>query len=188
MGIDPVTLAIGSAVMGGIGSIQQGQAASSAANYNAKIQQNNAAIATQNADFAGAQGNVNVAAQGAKNKAQVGATLASQGASGVTVNTGSPVAVRESEAKVGMLDALNIRAQAAQKAYGYQVEAVNDKAQADLEKSKAKAARTAGYIGAATSVLGGAAQASEYSNLLGVKDPTGGITGHTINYGSEASN
>ena len=70
-------------------------------------------MATQNAQFAGAEGEQQTAAEGAKTKAAVGATLANEGASGIDVDSGSNVDVRESEAKIGMLNALTIRSNAA---------------------------------------------------------------------------
>lgn len=176
--MDPVTaITIASAASSAVGSIQQGNAASGAASYNSKVAAQNADIAMQNSYLVGAQGDADVGIQGAKNKAQVGATIANQGASGVDVNSGSAVAVRQSEAKIGMLNELNIRSQAAQKAYGFQTQAASDTAQSQLDASQAKSAKTAGYIGAATSVLGGIAQASMYSKLLADTSPVGNLTG-----------
>ena len=180
MGLETIALAasLGSSVVGGVGAIQQGNAASASAGYNAQIAANNAKIATQNAGYAGAEGEYNVGVAGARTSAQVGATLANQGASGIDVNTGSAVNVRESEAKVGMLNALNIRSEAARKAYGYQTEAVSDTAQSQLDKSQASADKTAGLIKAGATVLGGVGSAGlAYGNFLAASSPTGDLTG-----------
>lgn len=165
--------ALASSVVGGIGAIQQGNAASAAAGYNAKVAANNAAIATQNANYAGAEGEQNLAATAAKTRAQIGATLAEQGASGVDINSGSSVKVRESEAKLGMLDALNIRSQAVRQAYGFQNQSDSYVAESGLEKSKAKSNQIGGYLNAGSTVLGGIGNASKYTNWLSDGDPTG---------------
>lgn len=171
------TAALGSAALGAAGTIASSQAQAASAGYNSKIASQNSGLATQNAALVGAQGEADVGVQGAKNAAQEGSILANQGASGVDVNSGSAVAVRQSAAKVGMLNELNIRSQAAQKAYGFQVNAASDTAQANLDSAQSSQDKTAGYIGAGTSILGGVAQASMFSNLLAAGDPTGGITG-----------
>lgn len=174
---DPVTLSLIAAGVSGAGQIASSQAAAASAGYNSKIASMNAGYATQNAQLVGAQGEADAGIQGAKNAAQEGTILANQGASGVNVNTGSAVAVRESAAKVGMLNELNIRSQAAQRAYGFETQAASDIAQSNLYAAQSSADKTAGYIGAGASVLGGITQASMFSKYLAAGDPTSGITG-----------
>jgi hypothetical protein len=174
---------VASTAVGAVGAIQQGNAASAAAGYNAKIAAQNAEIQRQNAQVAGAQGEQNVAAVGAENKARQAAILTQQGASGVDVNSGSFSEVRQSAAKLGMLDALNTRSQAVRQAYGYQTDAVNYEAQGRLEKMKGKAAKTAGYINAATTVLGGVPNGvNAYDKYLKSTDVTG-LTSSAGSYG-----
>lgn len=160
---------VASAGLQAFGQIQKGNAAASAANYNASIAENNATIAKQNATFAGEEGEQKAAESEAKTRAQVGGLLASQGASGIDVNKGSSANVQASASEVGMLDALNIRSNAARQAYGYQTQAASYTAQAALDKKQAKQDKTAGYIGAFTTVLGDAATAGasgSYPNWL----------------------
>jgi hypothetical protein len=164
---------MGSSAISAVGGVGQGYAAAGAANYNAKMAQNNAAVAEQNANFAGAVGEENVGAAGAKTKAQVAAITANQGASGVSVGSGSNVDVRESAARVGMLDELNIRSAAARQAYGFQTQAANDLAQSKLDKSEATKDITGGFINAGASILGGAGKAAELG-MFG--DKSGGLT------------
>lgn len=176
-GISLATAAsIGSTALGALGALQSGAASSSAAGYNAQVAANNAKLAQQNAEMAGAQGEQNVAVESAKTRAKIAATLADQGASGVDVNSGSAVDVRASEAKLGMLNSLNIRADAARKAYGYETEAATQKGQENLYKSEKKSAKIGGWLDAGGTVLGGIAKASQYSNFLGKSDPTSGLT------------
>ena len=162
IGIDPGSLAVlslaSSAVstgLGFIGSIMQGKAASNAANYNAEIARQNAQIDRQKAQWAGQAGEVQAAAQEQKTRATVGAIKAAQAAGNIDVNTGSAVDVRSSAAELGELDAINIRSNAARVAYGYNVEATGQQNQATLDTSAAKSDLLAGYMGGATTLLGG---------------------------------
>lgn len=157
---------IGSSAISALGSISQSRASAASAGYNAKVAAQNAELQIQNAQFAGAEGEQNLAAQGAKNKAALAATLANQGASGVDVNTGSAVDVRESEAKLGMLNALTIRSNAAKQAYGFQVGAASERGQAALGRAQQKSDTTGGYISAGANVLSGLGSAARYSTWL----------------------
>lgn len=150
----------------GLGALQQSKAASASAGYNAEVAANNAKIATQNSQFAGAEGEQNVAASAAKTRAAVGATIANQGASGIDVNSGSALDTRESEAKLGMLNTLNIRSQAARQAYGYSTEATAFTGQQALQKLQQSSDQTGGYLNAGSTVLGGIGKASQYTNWL----------------------
>lgn len=174
---------LGSAALGGVGAVMQGRAASAAAGYNAQVAANNATIATNNANAIGAQGEQNVAAAGAKTKAAIGATLADQGASGVEVNSGSSVNVRESESKLGMLNALNIRSQAAQAAYGQQTQSAADTGQESLYKSQQISDELGGYISAGSTILGGVGNAYKFStpqyvDYIANSGATAGLTGN----------
>lgn len=199
--MDPATLGIislASTAVGAVGSIQQANAASAAAGYNAKVAERNSELAIQNANYTAAQGEQNVAAQGAENRAKIAAITAQQAASGVDVNQGSSVGIRESASKIGMLDALNLRSQAARQAYGYQTQSANDLAQAKLDKAQGKSLKTAGYISAGSRILGGVADAGKYyKEFLNEGDPlkvttqldsaTGGIGPSTLPWANTPS-
>lgn len=157
---------IGSTALSAVGNIAQSRAQAASAGFNAQVASNNAQIATQNANFTAGEGEQNVGAAGASTKAAVAATLANEAGSGIDVNTGSPVSVRESEAKLGMLNALNIRSQAAKQAYGFQTQAVSDTAQSSLDKSQQKNDITGGYLNASATVLGGLGKAAQYTDWL----------------------
>lgn len=157
--------AVAGAATAAYGAYSSGQASSAAAKYNSQTAANNAAIATQNARFAAEEGEVNVANEQQKTRAELGGILANQGASGVDVNSGSAVDVRSSAAETGELNAINIRANAARQAYGYETQAASDMGQSALDKSQAGNDTTAGYIGAGSTLLTGAGQAgSTYQN------------------------
>jgi hypothetical protein len=126
-------LPLAAAGISAFGQIQSANAAASAASYNSQMEAENAKLATQNAKFAGEEGDAQIGIQGQKTKAQLGGILANQGASGVSINSGSDVDVRSSAAALGELNALTIRSQATQRAYGYQTQAVSDTAQSKLD-------------------------------------------------------
>ena len=146
------------------GQVQSAKATSNAANFNANVAAQNAIIATQKQQWVGEEGDQEASISQMKTAAKVGSIKANQGASGVDVGTGSHADVVTSAREVGMLDALTIRSNAARAAYGYATEAYSDKAQEALDRYAGKNAITAGNIGATSTILGGAAQSSQYSD------------------------
>lgn len=163
---------VSSAIIGGVGAIQSANAQKSAAQYNSQVAANNAIIANQNATFAGEEGEQQAAQSQAKTRAEVGAIAANQGASGIDVNSGSAVDVRSSASEVGELNAINIRANAARQAYGFQTQAASDTGQSALDRSAAASDQTAGGINASSTILGGLGQAgSAYGRFLSDNSP-----------------
>lgn len=136
-----------------IGSIVQGQQQAAADKANAQIAENNSTVALQNASFAAQEGNSNAEAQGLKNRAEAGSLLASQGASGVDINSESSTSTRNSQDLLGNLDVATIRSNAARQAYGYETQSTSFKNQSAIDNSSAKNAITSSYINAASSLL-----------------------------------
>ncbi len=147
-----------------MGEYQAGKAASAASLYNAQIADNNAQIAAQNAQWAAEEGVQKGAAEQMKMRAREGGILANQGASGVDVASKSSVDVRDSARQLGMLDVMTIRANAARKAYGYQIEEAGFRAEGGLRRQEAKNAERAGQSAAIGTLLGGAAKAAAYGD------------------------
>lgn len=137
------------------GAIMQGHAQAESAKFNAGVAQNNAQIAEQNSQYAGQEGEVNAATKELQTRQGVGNTLTAQAANGISVNSGSAADVRTSEATLGEQDAINIKANAARKAYGYDVEASSDKGQSNLDDYQATQDTNASYISAAGSIGSG---------------------------------
>jgi hypothetical protein len=149
---DPGTLvaAIGTAISAA-GSISAGTAQQNAEKYNAEVDQNNAIQARQ-AAFSQEQ------ASEQQTTSRLGQQKADYGASGVDVNTGSPVDVMTDTAAKGRLDALTLR-------YGGQVRAQADQEGASLALYQGASDATAGYIGAGTSLLTGAGKVLTARNV-----------------------
>jgi hypothetical protein len=159
---DPSTLAMASmggtvagSLLSAFGSSYKGQAQANMYDYQAGVAKINQQINLQNADYERNVGEVEAQESGMKTRAQVGATVAAQASSGLDVNRGSASDVRTSEIEIGQQDENIIRANAARKAYGYEVEATQDSAQAGLYGMAATTAKTSGAIGALSSILSG---------------------------------
>lgn len=159
-----VGVAVAGAAASAYGAMQQAHAQSESGKYNAAVAQNNSTIAKQNADYAGATGEEQAAVQDQKNRAKIGALIANQGASGVDINSPSSIDVQQSAAETGQLDTMTIRADAARKAYGYELQASNNQAQAGLDTMQAKNAQEAGDISAVGGVLGAASKSSAFTD------------------------
>lgn len=148
---------------GGLGifsSIFGGEAKSDMYKYQAGVARINEQIAQQNADYARAAGEVEAQRSGMGTRFKIGQERVAQAASGIDAGRGSAVAVRASEQAIGQQDEAMIRANAARRAYGYQVEAVGKEAEARMAETSADAAKTEGYINAFGSLLGTASSVS----------------------------
>ena len=161
--MDPITLGVvslaGSVISAGVGAVgamQQSAATQASAKYQAQVARNNEIIAGQNATYAAQAGATAGQAQDFKNRATQGAILAAQSASGIDTESETSKEVRDSAARLGRLDTLNIIQQANLNKYGSQTQVTSFKAQAGLSDLQAKSASSAGGIGAFTSILGGA--------------------------------
>ena len=134
-------VSLASGVVGAVGSIAAGNAQAAAANYNAKVQDQQARVARDQAAATSSQ-------EVRKTRQLVSAAEAGALEDGLTL-TGSTKAVVDQARDTGNLNAMLALYDGTLKAQGYQ-------ANATLDRMNAKASRTAGYIGAATSALGGA--------------------------------
>src|SRR5262249_6943228 len=120
----------------------------------------NEQIAKQNADYERAVGEVQAQEVGMKGRFQAGKIVTSQAASGFSVASRSSREVQESQREIIQHDEATVRANAAHRAYGQEVQAMQHEAQARADEYAADYAKTAGYIGAAASILGGASNVS----------------------------
>jgi hypothetical protein len=128
------------------GSIQQGR-------YSAQVARNNAQIASKNANYATQAGVQSAGVQSMENAATYGQLKADQAANNVDVNSGSDLSVDESAKVSNQLSTDTVMHNALLSAYGYNVQSQSDTAQASQDQ-------TAGYIDAATGLLGSASSIS----------------------------
>lgn len=149
-----------------MGAIESADAQQKQANYQAQVARNNQTIASQNADAATQAGAVQEQNQRFKNAEQMGTIRATLAANGGDIGSGSALDIQSDAARLGEVDALTIRNNAARNAYGYQAQGANFGADAGLDVARGKQAQTAGTMGAASSILGSASQfGNQYANF-----------------------
>lgn len=165
----------------------EGKAGQQMYQYQAAVAQMNQQVAKQNADYARASGEVEAQQRGMKTRSQLGSARAAQGASGLDVNKGTHVKVRESIADVGHHDVEIVRNNAARKAYGYEVEAANATAQGKLYEAAGVNAKRAGDVKAFSSILGAASSVA--SKWMGASSSGmfGAQASNPVNVGSAIS-
>ena len=151
--------AAGSA-LSAFGAYDTGTANSRMYGYQAQVAQINSKIALQNADYARMQGEQQAVIAGRRGAQQLGGIRAAEGASGLDVNSGSAKDVQTSQKGTTALDLTQIRSNAAKVAYDYDVQSTQDISQAGLYDMASSNAKTAGEIGALSSIVGGAGSVS----------------------------
>lgn len=138
-------------------SQQQAAAQQASLRYQAQVASNNSAIAQQEE----ASNNQSEATAEQNQRQQTAGLLAKQraieGASGIDANSGSPLDVQESTARLGEMDALTIKSNYARQNYNYEVAGMSDTAQSSLDMLGASAAGSAGNLAGWSSIVGGAA-------------------------------
>jgi hypothetical protein len=150
-----IAATVAASAVSAVGAIQQGQAQSQQAKYNAAVARNNQVIAQQNAQDALDRGAAEEQQQRKKTQMLMGQQRASLAAQGADLSSGSALDVVSDIAGTGELDALTIRRNAALEARQYQVQGMNFQADSQLQKMQGRAARTASYFNAGSSLLGG---------------------------------
>lgn len=138
----------------GVGSASNYLFNASLANQNARIAEANASAARQAGDYSAESSKMHYGQLEAAQK--VGAA-----ASGVDASTGSAAAVQQSTRTISAMDAAMIHYNASREAYGQEVEAANQKAQAGADQLGAAGALVGGTLGSASTFLGGASSLSQ---------------------------
>lgn len=147
--------------MRAVGSLLEGESKAHAADYNAQV-------AIQNSRLAAAQGQAAVEAQQRDAARKIGAAVANYGASGVQVDSGSPLDVLADSARMSELDRLTIQYNASLKAMGYDL-------QARMSQLESRSARTSAVLNAVGAGVQG------YTMYRG-NQPRGGSSGWTSGY------
>lgn len=148
--------AVGGAVTSAIGSLFGGQAQANLMRYQAGVAEINAKIAKQDAAYAREAGEVEAQQVGMRTRAEVGATRAGIGAGNIDISSGSAARVIQSETAIGAENQAITRANAAKRAYGFEVKGAEDVAQAGAYRMGATTSLISGDIGATSSIIGAA--------------------------------
>lgn len=192
---DPFTLAavgMGAAAIGGgvsaYGSFKSGQSSEAMYNYQSGVAKINQQLKKQDAEYARDVGEVEAQQAGMRTRGAVGSTRAAQGARGIDVNTGSAADIRKSQIDLGQQDERIIRSNAARRAYGFEVEGMNQGVQANIYGMAAKDAGSAGAIkGAGTLISTAGTVASKWYQMgpaFGTSDK--GLLSSSSDWGSAA--
>lgn len=147
-------LSAGSSILGGINK-------SSQLKYQAGIARMNQQVMSQNAEYERAVGERKAQQSGMKSRFEGGQILTTQAASGINVNSGSNKLVQDSQKDLAVHDQDVIRANAAKKAFGYDVEAVQEGSKASMYDKGASNAKTEGFIKAGGTLLGTATSVAD---------------------------
>jgi hypothetical protein len=147
-------------IMGAFGSEYSGQANKTMYGYQSGIAAINSQLAKSDAEYARVAGEREAEIAGLKGREIVGATKAGYAAGNIDPTTGSAKGVLTSEAFVNAANQNTIRANAAKRAYGFEVTAAEDTAQSQLYTMAGNTSATAGNIGAVSSLLGGVGSVS----------------------------
>ncbi len=158
MGAVGIASSIGGGILGAAGAQYAGRAQANMYNYQAAIAEQNAAIAKQDANYALASGNVQAQEVGLRSAQQIGQTKAAFGAGNLNLRGGSQSRVLASEYAVAQQSQGLELANAAKRAYGFEVQSVSDQAQANLDRMAALTSIQSGELGAYSSILGGIGQ------------------------------
>ncbi|MGE4334965.1 MAG: hypothetical protein AB7E55_03195 [Pigmentiphaga sp.] len=158
--MDPVTaMVIGSTAMQAAGSIMQGNAQAAAYDQQAQAADRNARMAdlqARQALDAGTQNELSQRRSAGQQQAQVRAAVAE---SGFDPGSGSALAIQVQSARDLEMDALQTRYESLLQGYGHEQQGVMDRYTARTLRQSGRRAQEAGWIGAATSALTGAAKA-----------------------------
>lgn len=161
---DPVTgLMIASTLLSAGGAIQQGNAQAAASRHQAQVAEMNATLADRQARDALERGKLAEQEKRRETARLLGAQQAAFAANGVDLTMGSPLDTIAGSAALGEIDALTIRSNAAREAYDFDVQGMNQRANANLARAQASSAKTGSLLSAGSTILGGAANTWKYS-------------------------
>lgn len=139
-----------------IGDLAGGQAEKQSLNYQAKVDDQNAAVAHMQSTNALAIGSQEEDRQRARVRQAIGSQRAAIAANGIDPSSGSALDAQVNTAGFGEEDALTLRANAARKAWGYDVESNNYSSSAKLKRAGAKNAVTSSILSSGADIFGAA--------------------------------
>jgi hypothetical protein len=151
---------IASTAFQAFGTIQEGRAAKSAANYNAQVAERNAQYADYQAKDATARGAEDERRQRVKTQQMIGTQRAQMAANGMDLSDGDGLNIQTQTAQQGTVDALIIRQNAEREAFGYKTNSYNFRAEAGMQRAAGKNAVRSSYISALGTTLSGGSKAA----------------------------
>lgn len=133
----------------------QARAYRAAGAYQQALAETNATMAETAAEQTIQAGGVAASRKNLETKARVGEELAQQGASGVSVGSGSAAMVRNATSLAGDIDELTIRNNASRAANGYKVQAIEDRYRGRFAQLTARSEANQSLINAGLGAISG---------------------------------
>lgn len=124
---EPTTLAIAAMGLTAASGVYTASAQRAAGRYEQQVAERNATIAEQQAEQAKQIGNIDEERQLRRVRAALGSQRAALAANGLDINSGSALDLQAETAGFGAADALNLRSNALREAWGFNVEATNQR-------------------------------------------------------------
>jgi len=143
----PIGIALLGGVMGAQNAKQEGA-------FNSGMLKQNAALKDQAANDTIAAGNTSADWQRVRTGQAIGTQRSAQAANGIDVNSGSAAQLQDDTAMIGELDALTIANNAAREAYGYRVQAQQDRQNSAQVLTNAGNKATGSILGGLGSAFG----------------------------------
>lgn len=143
----PIGIALLGGVMGAQNAKQEGA-------FSSGMFKQNAVLKDQAANEAITAGNSSADWQRVRTGQAVGTQRAVQAANGIDVNSGSAAQLQDDTAMIGELDALTLQNNAAREAYGYRIQAQQDRANAAQTLTNAGNKATGSILGGLGSAFG----------------------------------
>ncbi len=147
MALIPVAIAMVGGMMGAQNAKQEGA-------FNSSMLTGNAALKDQAAQETINAGDTSADWQRVRTGQAVGTQRSVQAANGIDVNSGSAAQLQDDTAMLGELDALTIQNNAAREAYGYKVQAKQDRLNATQVTTNAGNKATGSILGGLGSAFG----------------------------------
>lgn len=139
-----------------LGGLQQAGAQSAMYDYQAAVDRNNAEVARKQAEDARTRGQEEENRLRAKIRSTQADQTVAAAASGVDLGSDVLLDAQADAAYIGELDAMTIRENATNERWKYQVDEQNLLSSANANRASSKNAKTAGWIDAGSTILGGA--------------------------------
>ena len=159
-------------IISAIGSIASGALGFASAMYQQEVADMNASIAEDNARRAIERGQIAQQEQDDQTRALLGSQEASQGASGLSLNSPTAQRTRSTARMLGRKDALNVRQDAEIQAYNYKVEAANQSAAGKMAMLTGVGNLLTGFVQAGGSLVSNAAPTASYMYNRPVTKPS----------------
>lgn len=162
-----IGLTAASTVSGYVGNRRAAKGAQAQGNYEGSILDQNAAAADAQAADAIARGAESVARSRAAGRSLTGSQRASMAAQGIDAGSGSAADVISNDQTLGEFDALTISQNAQREAWGFKVEAANDRGQANLARMGGRNQAASYRNQAVGTLLSGSAQLYDLYHSFG---------------------